>query len=376
MALEFGKYRHNIFKSNKNVEWEVQIWKKDYADKEPDGTTTYYPSNASAREFASVAGFNQWNNAAGWAWSSSYGGSAKHTAGNNQNLIYDTDINLLENGVEYRVCISIQGMTTGNVRVKLGGASGPTLTNNQAYCFEVVAGGGDLQIDPSSQFDGYIQDIQIVKYFEASQPFNTSEEGFTIKWNGAGGTRDKRFLGSECVVNFLIENNADETFMQNSLTEGTNAYFIRIYKDNAADSGLWWFGWVQPAFDQIQNAPYPYVYKITATDSYGFYSKGDKKVFDSISSQISKHSIKDIFFDFLEDMKIIDLGTSGHNHSPAPEDDYILRTAFDWWMVGDYDVNVNKQRVHCALNAAVPPALRGDGADTHRVRCTRKMLRG
>jgi len=356
MALEFGEYKFNTFRSDKNNDWAIQIWKKNHADRNADGTQTLYPPNAAAREFSSVAGFNQWNNAANWSYSSSYGGSAKHTAGNNASLIYDTDLNLLESGVEYRVLISIQGRTNGAVIVKLGGVSGPTLTLNQAHSFEVVAGGGALQIVCTSQFDGYIQDIQVLKYFSPSERFETSGDGFTIKWNGSGGTRNRTFLGSECVVNYLVQNDNDEAFLKESLSGGTNAFFIRIYKS----VDLFWFGWVQPAFDQIENVSYPYTYKLTATDSYGFYAKSEKKVFSSIGDQLSAHSIKNIFFDFLEDMKIIDLGTSGHNHSPAPEDAYIMRTILDWWQPNDYSATANAASTYYVKKGFVIPATNSD----------------
>ena len=94
-------------------------------------------------------------------------------------------------------------------------------------------------------------------------------EGFEITWNGQGSTRDRVFLGSECVLNLMVQNDTDEDLLYDILDSGFKKYFIRIYKNSTSGSDIWWYGYIQPSFDTIENAPYPYVSKITATDSYG-----------------------------------------------------------------------------------------------------------
>ena len=84
MALQFAKRKSQTLVGDKGTGFVVEIWQKDYADKEPDGTDTLYPGpNALAREFTNSTAFDfYWNNATGWAWNSSGGvGAARHTAG-------------------------------------------------------------------------------------------------------------------------------------------------------------------------------------------------------------------------------------------------------------------------------------------------------
>lgn len=169
----------------------------------------------------------------------------------------------------------------------------------------------------------------------ASTQINTSGEGFEITWNGQGGTRDRVFLGSECKLNLIVENNTDEAFIYDTISAGNQGYYIRIYKSNdpLVRGDLWWFGWVQPAFDKIQNMPYPYIYQLTSTDSYGYFNKQKEKTFTGNTEKTAPHKLKDIFRDtLLTDMKIF---SSTANDSPAPLDEYLLRTVLDWRQTTD-----------------------------------------
>ena len=154
-------------------------------------------------------------------------------------------------------------------------------------------------------------------------------EGFEITWNGQGGTRDRVFLGSECKLNCIIRNNTDETFLYKTISLGYQKYFVRIYKGAVQDSNLWWFGWIQPAFDKIENLPFPYVSSITATDSYGFFQKQKAKFFTGETQKNQPHKIRDIFFTLIEDMNLNVL--SGTNGAPIPTSFNWLRTNLNWY---------------------------------------------
>ena len=111
-------------------------------------------------------------------------------------------------------------------------------------------------------------------YTGSSVECDLQGEGFEIKWSGQGGTRDRTFIGSECSINLYIKGDTDENFLyEELLKKGERHHYVRIYKNNINNDGLWWFGWITPGFDSIQNTPYPYSTRITATDSYGFYTK-------------------------------------------------------------------------------------------------------
>jgi hypothetical protein len=166
-------------------------------------------------------------------------------------------------------------------------------------------------------------------YSGSSSEIDLSGEGFEITWNGQGGTRDRVFLGSECKLNCIVKNSTDESFLYDTLASGYEEYFIRIYRGAVSNDNLWWYGWVQPAFDKIENSPFPYVFQLTATDSYGFWSKKKDKYFSDEDEKNAPHKIRDILFTIAQDMNLNILG--GSNEAPIPTSFTWLRTSMDWW---------------------------------------------
>ena len=102
MALRFGKVRFCEFIGEKGSNWNIEIWKKDNADVESDGTPSKYPQSSASNQFtSSLAGWSQ--NSGTWAWNAGTDGTggARHTAGNTAPLFWFVDQNIIENGVFY-----------------------------------------------------------------------------------------------------------------------------------------------------------------------------------------------------------------------------------------------------------------------------------
>ena len=110
-------------------------------------------------------------------------------------------------------------------------------------------------------------------YTGVQVPMELSGEGFDVKWSGSGGTRDRRFINSECSLNFIVQNDDDESLLYDIFEKGDRNYFVRIYKNQERDDKIWWFGWVNPSFSTIENSPFPYKSKISSTDSIGTFKK-------------------------------------------------------------------------------------------------------
>ncbi len=165
----------------------------------------------------------------------------------------------------------------------------------------------------------------------SSIEMNLSGEGFQVKWTGEGGTRDKQFIASECVLNMFVENQNDEDWLYDDVFQkGDNYHYIRIYKDSVSDTNLWWYGWIQPGFDVIENAPFPYEFKLTATDSYGYFGKKKPSEFTSQEEKVEAHKIKDLLIsDFGVDMKLVSMASG--DLAPNPHNRNSFRTSVDWW---------------------------------------------
>jgi len=162
-------------------------------------------------------------------------------------------------------------------------------------------------------------------------------EGFEIKWSGQGGTRKRTFIGSECSINLYIKNDVDENFLyEELLKKGERYHYVRIYKNNINNDGLWWFGWITPGFDSIQNTPYPYSTRITATDSYGFYTKLKEQ---QLASEEARNTTEPIINRIKNLANKMAFALAGEfldtTTSPNPSTRNWLRTAIDWWRPED-----------------------------------------
>lgn len=198
------------------------------------------------------------------------------------------------------------------------------------------------------------------KDFSASSTDMTlSGEGFEIKWSGQGGTRDRQFLASECVLSVFVQNQTDEDWIYDDvLVEGDKYHFIRIYKNTVSDANLWWFGYLQPSFDAIENTPFPYEVNLTATDSYGFYSKLKKSEFSTEASKNSPYKIKDILLDIGSKMSLANTGLD--DDTPVPVMRNWLRTSIDWWRPEDTYQSDDPFNIYKAARGAFAPQTETD----------------
>ena len=174
-------------------------------------------------------------------------------------------------------------------------------------------------------------------YTGSSVECDLQGEGFEITWTGQGGTRDRTFIGSECSINLYIKNNIDENFLyEELLKKGERYHYVRIYKNNINNNGLWWFGWVTPGFDSIQNTPYPYSTRITATDSYGFYTKLKEQ---QLASEEARNTTEPIINRIKNLANKMAFALAGEfldtTTSPNPSTRNWLRTSIDWWRPED-----------------------------------------
>ena len=174
---------------------------------------------------------------------------------------------------------------------------------------------------------------------DASIDMTLAGEGFTITWNGEGSTRNRNFLGSECVLNLFVQNDTDEDLLYDILSRGFRKYFIRIYKNSTASTDIWWYGWIAPAFDAIENAPYPYQSSITATDSYGYYSQRPIDQFENDGSDSynvvmdRNHSVADVCTDFIKNMELYTDAAGDGN--PIPDSTDFLSISMIWTLAND-----------------------------------------
>ena len=315
----YGVFRKSTIKGEKGTNWTVQIFKKNYAN--------------------IVKNYNFLTNLDDWSFNSDVTHNSTNSKGganvdtNNGSILSQINSDLIA-GQNYFITIKVSNYTSGVITPFLGGQLGSSINSNGEHTQQITAGSSDSQIvlscNGGSEYTINHIIVSTISNWAEPTDINLSGEGFEVTWNGQGGTRDRVFLGSECKLNLIVENNTDENFVYSTIESGNEEYFIRIYKSSDNTLGvLWWFGWVAPAFDKIENSPYPYVSVITATDSYGFFKKKKPEFFTGETQKNQPHRIRDIIFNFINDMSL--LVTSSTDYSPIPKSHNWLRTNLNWY---------------------------------------------
>lgn len=160
-----------------------------------------------------------------WAWDSAYGGSAKHTTGSTGSLYTgfgttDTDT--------YLIRFRVFGRTQGQIRPLVGNSGqGTYVSTNDLHEQTIVSGGIDdlLRLQPSSDFDGWVDDVEVYKY----------EQGSTLSATatGIGNISGDTSLGAESIADGDFNSNAKWTEGSAwNIHDGVASY------DNSGGSGL------------------------------------------------------------------------------------------------------------------------------------------
>tara|TARA_A100001201_G_scaffold32268_1_gene34723 strand:- start:73 stop:3471 length:3399 start_codon:yes stop_codon:yes gene_type:complete len=374
MALGFGKFKFNNFRGACGSYFTIDIYKKNYSDNDNNGDPVLYPEVQNAREFANNPTFiTYWTGQGvtipGWSWSSDYGGSALHTAGNTDSLVYVFDYDILVSGQQYEVTIELNGISSPaankQIVVQLGTASTDAYTENGTYTSIVTANGGQLSLNPNNGFAGNVVSISLKKYFAPATEFKTQGDGFHVTWNGQGGTRNRRFLASECKIFYLVEDQDTENFLYSIVSGGIKEYYVRIYRSTfpygtefgTAASEIFWYGYIMPAFDAIENAPFPYVFTITANDSYGLYGKKEVQNFADEDAKTTRHSVRNILREFIVNNDLNDIEQT----ISAGDAQKVLNTNIDWWQTIDTYGSFNPAlRYHVAKGFVTKPTTYTD----------------
>jgi len=292
----YGQFKETKIKGERGTDWFVFLFKKD--------------CNEYIRNNTFINGLTFWS-----AYNSSIqsdGGLKLGVNANNLSTLQQTTPinNEFVYNDTYYVTIKVKD-SNGSFGVRLSDGAYTYFTGNGTHKAQIVAGNSSTsKIYITNHAGGgvystfTIESISVNETEYNTQDLSLAGEGFEITWNGQGSTRDRIFLGSECKLNTFTRNDDEESFMYDVLDGGFKDFFIRIYKNDTNLTSLWWYGYIQPGFDTIENLPYPYVCSLTATDSYGYYEKEQFKTFLSETDKQSNYQVARVFEDFFRNMDI------------------------------------------------------------------------
>jgi len=110
--------------------------------------------------------------------------------------------------------------------------------------------------------------------------------------------------------------------------------------------------------------PFPYVFQITATDSYGFWSKQKEKTFANDTERNQAHSVRDILFTMIDDMDLRKAASG--DLAPVPHNFNWCRTSLDWYREGETNTSGDPAKLYKAAKGFVnnTPTEDGDSNDS------------
>lgn len=322
----YGKYKESIIEGEKGTSWYIEVHKKDYVD--------FITNNSFINGLSGWSITNASLNPLGGVKVGSQAGSFSYLQQQSLSCV---------DGTTYYVTIKVSGTSGNSFKVRLNSVSASdyvTLTGDGTHKLQITAGNNSTDgLYIINNVNSVLSSFTVESVSVSETEYNTQDlllsgEGFHITWNGEGSTRDRTFIGSECSLNMFVRNDDEESFLYNILDNGFKKYFIRIFKGiPSVSSNIWWYGYIQPSFDVVENLPYPYVSQINSTDSYGYYKTQPITTFQGSASYTvetaknSNHSISKIFLDFIKNMDLFSTSTSD---GPCPDNVPLITTGINW----------------------------------------------
>lgn len=356
---EYGLHKESIIKGQMGTDWIIQVHKEGSPD------LVYNPNFITNSSSWVLDGGGALN----FYWDSNKGNAGVRCGSAATSLFYQL-ISDIATATAYKVSIKVDDLGSGNsIKVSLNNGLETTITGDGFHEATITSGLGSGKIIVESNGNPCIVtqvSINATDYIPEYN-FDMAGEGFEITWNGSGGTRDKTFLGSECDLKFMVQNDLEESFLYDVLDSGFKKYFIRIYKGSVYYTNLWWFGWIQPAFDVVENAPYPYTSSITATDSSGYYKSLPFKTFIDETHKQANYALYNVFTDFINDSDVAPVNIIENGN-------FINDSARGWVLLeGDSVIDQNHLSIAGTTTSGTRRPLSCDG-DALKVGDTYKVL--
>ena len=178
----------------------------------------------------------------------------------------------------------------------------------------------------------WIVEVWQKDYTGSSSDMTLQGEGFEIKWSSKKEVAKTVFQPSELNLNFIVQNSTDEDWLRDDLfSKGSQHHFIRVYKGSVVVDNLWWFGWMEASFSALENAPFPYIAKLTATDSYGYYNKVGDETLSSYEFRDQPRPIANLqWYEFINYMDLQTVAQTGTIYNVKT-----IRNYVDWWSDDD-----------------------------------------
>ena len=112
--------------------------------------------------------------------------------------------------------------------------------------------------------DQYRIEIWDTEHTGDSTLFTSGDDGFSLRYEGEGSDVESVILATSLDIDFYIENSTHEAIITDIATSQEGRFLIRILW--TASDIKFWHGMVLPDIGSYEEASYPYVLRLRATD--------------------------------------------------------------------------------------------------------------
>ena len=184
-----------------------------------------------------------------------------------------------------------------------------------------------------------IYDVEIydADFSGAATDFLLGPDGFSLAWRGDENDRHAPVLGSEVGFDFYVQDAGLEQFITDLGTSREGRFTVRITK--GAVPVLFWAGVLLCDAARLEDAGYPYVFRVTASDGLGALKDVDYA--DGLNAYTGDATFVQHVLNCLGKIPSV----TEHFASGTG----LLRTAVDWWSVqapGSPGASVDPLNIH------------------------------
>ena len=175
-----------------------------------------------------------------------------------------------------------------------------------------------------SEYKSFTQDAYRIEIWDSehtgdSTEFTSGQDGFSLRYEGEGSSAEGVILATSCEIAFYVENTVHEELITDIGTSEEGRFMVRILW--TASDLKFWHGMLLPDIGSYEEAYYPYVLKLKATD--GLASLKDVDYNDDGDEYTGKQTLLQHLLNCLTKLPYIDtFYGSGDN---------FVSSYIDWW---------------------------------------------
>lgn len=193
-----------------------------------------------------------------------------------------------------------------------------------------------MKSDSNTTYTVYVDDSA---YVGAITDFRTANRSFVIAHDGVKRNRMNPILASTCEFGFMVENATHDALITDLASAEEGRFTVKVTRGTGIAEAIEWVGYILPDLSVREDASYPFVLQLKATDGISRL-KGIEYKTEISPAVYAPHGIEKILTHILNCLTEGEIASNYYNASS----DIFLRTIVDW-----YDGNHSTATSKCPL---------------------------